>query len=92
VVKRGGQLVPLVQDLGQAHVRQAQMGWLAAFAGPLQRLPVGGQRSIQVALGALHLAQVVADTHGQKASEEPCRKHCVSRKGIGERDNAQPPA
>jgi hypothetical protein len=46
------------------------MGWLAAFASPLQRLPVGGQRSIQVALGALHLTQVVADAHGQKASEE----------------------
>jgi hypothetical protein len=42
VVKRGGQLVPLVQDLGQAHVRQAQMGRLAAFlTRSLQRLPVG---------------------------------------------------
>jgi acyl-CoA synthetase (AMP-forming)/AMP-acid ligase II len=33
-------------------------------------LPVGRQRRIQVALGALHLAQVVADAHGEKASEE----------------------
>ena len=70
VVKGGGQLVPLVQDLGQAHMRRAGDGCLAALAGLLQRLPVGRQCRIQVALGALHLAQVVADAHGEKASEE----------------------
>ena len=70
VVEGGGQLVPLVQDLGQAHVRHARVGYAAAVAGRVQRLPVGRQGRIQVALGALHLAQVVADTHGEKASEE----------------------
>ena len=69
VVKGGRQLVPLVQDPGQAHVRQAQMGCLAALAGRVQRLPVGRQCRIQVALGSLHLAQVVADAHSEKASE-----------------------
>ncbi len=70
VVKGGGQLVPLVQDLGQAHVRRAREGCLAALADGVQRLPAGRQCRIQVALGALHLAQVVADAHGEKASEE----------------------
>ena len=70
MVKGGGHLVPLVQDLGQAHMRRAGDGCLAALAGLLQRLSVGRQCRIQVALGALHLAQVVADAHGEKASEE----------------------
>ena len=71
MVKGGGQLVPLVQNLGQAHVRQAQGCCLAALADRGQCLPVGLQRRIQVAPGALHLAQVVADAHGQEATEEP---------------------
>ncbi len=70
VVKGGGQVVPLVQDLGQAHVRRAREGWLAALTEGVQRLPVGRQRRIQVALGALHLAQIVPNAHGEKASEE----------------------
>jgi hypothetical protein len=37
VVEGGGQLVPLVQDLGQADVRQAQVGWLAALTDRAQR-------------------------------------------------------
>jgi hypothetical protein len=71
VVEGGVQLVPLVQDLCQAHVRHAQMGWLAALTGRAQRVPVGRLCRTQVALGALRLAQVVADAHGQKASEKP---------------------
>ena len=68
VIKGGGQLVPLVQHLGQAHMRHAQMGRLAAdLTGDLQRLPVGRERRIQVALGALYLAQVVADPGGEVA-------------------------
>ena len=70
VVKGGSQVVPLVQDLGQAHVRRAREGCLAALAEGVQRLPVGRQCRIQVALGALHLAQVVPNAHGEKASEE----------------------
>jgi hypothetical protein len=87
VVKGGGQLVPLVQDLGQAHVRQAGEAGLAALAGRIQRLPVGRQRRIQVAPGALHLAQVVADAHGEKVLEElagrPPRGEHLSQAPLG---------
>jgi hypothetical protein len=71
VVQGGVQLVPLVQDLGQAHVPQAHEGCRAALAESVQRLPIGRQRRIQVALGALHLAQDVVDVHGEKPGEEP---------------------
>jgi hypothetical protein len=47
------------------------MRWLAALVVRAQRVPVGRLCRIQVAPGALHLAQVVADSHGEKASEEP---------------------
>ena len=78
VVKGGGHLVPLVQHLGQSHVRHAQMGRLAAaLTGDVQRFPVGRQCRIQVALGALHLAQVIADPHGEEAlaGRPPFREH-----------------
>jgi hypothetical protein len=79
VVKGGGQLVPLVQDLGQAHVHRAGEGFLAALAEGVQRLPVGRQCRIQLALGALHLAQVIPNAHGEKAREER-----VGRPPLGE--------
>jgi hypothetical protein len=41
VVQGGGQLVPLVQDLGHAHVRRTYEGALATLAGRVQRLPAG---------------------------------------------------
>ena len=69
MVEGDGQLIPLVQDLGQAHVCRTHEGRLAALAGRIQRLPVGRRCRIQVALGALHLAQVVAGAHGEKATE-----------------------
>jgi len=46
------------------------VGCLAVLADRLQRSPVGRQCRVQTALGALHLAQVVADAHGAKAGEE----------------------
>jgi hypothetical protein len=52
-------------------MRQARVGCLAAHHGRVQRVPVGRQRRIQVPLGALHRAQVVADAHSEKAGEEP---------------------
>ena len=45
-------------------------GGVGCFARRVQRFPVGRQCRIQVALGALHVTQVVADADGQKASEE----------------------
>src|SRR5215469_11946671 len=73
------QLVPLVQHLGQAHVCHARMGCLAALAGRLQRLPVGRGCRVQVALGALHLAQVVADRSEEHTSELQSRRDLVCR-------------
>ena len=60
-------------------MHRAREGGLAALGEGVQRLPVGRQCRIQVAPGALHLAQVVADTHGEKATED-----FVARLALGE--------
>jgi len=56
----GGQFVPFVQHLGQAHMRHASGGQLVAgLGGSFQPLLVGAQRRTQSALGLLDLAKVV---------------------------------
>ena len=84
MVKGGGQLVPLVEHLGQSHVRHPQMGRLAAdLTGAVQRLPVGRERRIQVALGALHLAQVMADPRGEVAlASRPPLGECLGQSAL----------
>ena len=84
MVKGGGQLVPLVPESGQADVRHARVGCLAALADRVQPLLVGRQCRLQVAPGALHFAQVVADARGEKASEEfSAACYCVQdRRGV----------
>ncbi len=60
--QRHVELVPLVGHLAQAHVRGAggRQRRPAGPGGQLQRLPVGAQRRVQAALGALNLAELVA--------------------------------
>ena len=65
--QRRVELVPLVGHLSQAHVRRARGGRRrpAGYCGHFQCLPAGPGGRVQVALGALNLAEEI---------ENPCRQ------------------
>jgi hypothetical protein len=65
-------------------------GRLPLRRGDLQRPPVGGERRVEASLGPLHLAEVLADPHGQEALADGVQ--AVDARGQGARGFGQPAA